>query len=358
MTRILVIHPGHGHSTSDVYHGVCAGLAMQGVEVVPFEWGRMLRPLTAAVLGGVAGGTVKEEDAERLHQFMCWLAGADALAVAADREVDAALVINGLLFPPSRAGLMKKIGMAVACYGTEAPYFERTERQLAPFYTHWFTQERTTVARYADLDVPVTYLPMAYNPAIHQPGPVDPDKRCDMTFIGGGYPERRAVLAGVDWTGIDRTIHGTLWGLDMEAERGKIDFARGQRYTEGAIPNEMTAAWHRSAKVALNLHRKMGYIELGNQVASGAESLGPRAYEIPAVGGFMLSDDERPELRDIYGDAAATFKAWDSADLERRLRYWLTHDDARERTRQAQHAAVQPHHWGNRAKTILERIID
>lgn len=358
--KILVIHPGHGHSTVDVFHGVCAGLEMNGVEVVRFEWGQMMRPLTAVVLGAVKGGIVKDElSAEKLHAYMCWLAGADALATAAEHEVDAILVVNGLLFPPSRAGLMKKIGIRIACYGTEAPYFEATERQIAPFYAHWFTQERTAAERYSDLDVPVTYLPMAYNPEVHRPTPPDFDKLRDVVFVGGGFPERKALLNAVDWSGIDRAVHGTLWGLDLEEEKGRLDFSRGQRYTEGAIPNEETCAWHRSAKVALNMHRKMGYIETGSSVASGlAESLGPRAYEIPACGGFMLSDDERPELADVYGESSATFRAWDAADLERRLRYWLAHPDERERRRLAQMEAVAPHHWGDRAKTILECIID
>lgn len=356
--KVLVIHPGHGHSTADVFEGLCVGLDMCGVEVVRFEWGQMLRPLTAAVLGAVQGGTVKEQDAERLHQFMAWLAAADALAVAADQECEAVIVVNGLLFPPSRADLFKKIGVPIVCYGTEAPYFEQTERRLAPSYTHFFTQERTAVARFRDLGVPTTYLPMAYNPQIHRPAPPDDDKVCDLTFIGGGFPERKALLGPVNWTGIDHTIHGTLWGLDLASERGKFDFTRGQRYTEGAIPNGMTSAWHRSARIALNLHRTMTYIETGGTVESGtAESLGPRAYEIPACGGFLLSDDERPELRDVYGESAATFRAWDATDLERQIRYWLAHPDERERVRQAQAQAVAPHHWGNRAQTILEHII-
>jgi hypothetical protein len=31
----------------------------------------------------------------------------------------------------------------------------------------------------------------------------------------------------------------------------------------------------------------------------------------------MLCDDERPELKEIYGDCAATFKAWNSESLSR-----------------------------------------
>jgi spore maturation protein CgeB len=361
--KILLIHPGHGHSTADVFEGLCVGFELNKVEVVRFEWGQMLRPLTSVVIGAIQSGVVKEDQADRLHQFMARLASNDAIGMMIDNEVNAIVVVNGLLFPPSTAALLKKVGIPVVCYGTEAPYFERTELEIAPFYTHWFTQERTSVGKFSPI-VPTTYLPMAYNPRLHQPGPADDDKRCDLTFIGGGFPERKRLLAGVDWTDIDKTIHGTLWGLDMEAEKGRYDFERGTRYTEGAIPNEMTSAWHRSATIALNMHRKMTYIEQGGQIAAGiAESLGPRSYEIPACGGFLLSDDERPEISDVYGEAAATFKAWDSADLERQIRYWLAHparasEPAPRRPRPSRHitgAIVPKRSWS--ASSIKEGLI-
>jgi hypothetical protein len=40
--RIMVIHPGHGFSTADVFTGLCAGLAANGAEVIPY-------PLDAAL---------------------------------------------------------------------------------------------------------------------------------------------------------------------------------------------------------------------------------------------------------------------------------------------------------------------
>lgn len=354
--RILLIHPGHSHSTSDVYEGLKAGFEWAGAEVIPFEWDRMLRPLTSLVIGAVQGGTIRDDKAEQMHQFAAWLAAADALGVVIDQEINAVVVINGILFPPSRAAQLKKIGIPVACYGTEFPYFAKTEKHIAPFYSHWFTQEKKAVPIFSDM-LPTVYLPMAWNPKTHQLREVDPSRVCDVTFVGGGFPERKLLLEGVDWTGIDHTIHGTLWGLDLAKEKGRYDFERGVRYTEGAVPNEITAAYHRSAKIALNMHRRMGYIEQGDTVDPALlSSLGPRAYEVPAVGGFLLSDDERPEIADVLGDSAATFRAWDSADLERQIRYWLAHDDERERRRVAQHQAIQPHHWGNRAKVVLETI--
>lgn len=354
--KIMVIHPGASHSTSDVYDGLNAGLEWAGVEVIPFQWGEMLRPFTALANVAIEHGAFTDAEAQHLHEFCMFVASADAISVAVDSEVDAVIVVNGLMFPPSRVEVLRKLGIPVACYGTESPYFDKHEREIAPFYTHWFTNERRSVRGFERL-TKASYLPHAWNPKMHRLGDVDPACQCDLTFIGGGYPERKALLAGVNWEGIDHTVHGTLWGIDLQLERGATDFARGDRWTEGAIPNEMTSAWHRSAKVALNLHRKMAYIEGGDAVAPGSESLGPRAYEIPAVGGFMLCDDERTELGEVLGESAATFRAWDSASLEKELRYWLTHDSARERTQAAQHEAVQPHHWGIRAKQILETIL-
>jgi hypothetical protein len=134
-------------------------------------------------------------------------------------------------------------------------------------------------------------------PQITQPAPADPAFAADVVFIGGGYPERKQLLQGVDWEGVNLQTHGTLWHLDLEAEKGATDIGRASRYSDGAIPNADTSAWHRNSKVALNLHRKMMHVENGTEIAPGsAISLGPRAYEIPAVGGFMLCDDERPEL--------------------------------------------------------------
>jgi spore maturation protein CgeB len=353
--KVLVCHPGHSFSTSDVFDGLCAGLRMNGAEVVPFQWDRPLRIMGTLISSAIQLGELAADKAEKLRSFTSWLAAADAIGLALAEGVDAAIVVNGIMFPPDRAKLLQKLGIPVVCIGTEAPYFLGVEQQISAAYTHWFTNERRCVGQF---QAPSFYLRHAYNPETHQPSPLDPNLACDVTFIGGGYPERRALLDGVDWRGIDLQVRGTLWHLDLDAERGAIDAQRATRYSEGSIPNAETSARHRSAKIALNMNRQMTHVETGGRIPQGsAESLGPRAFEIPAVGGFLLCDDERPdELRAIYGDSAATFAAWDSADLERQVRHWLAHPDAREQLRIAQSEAVRPHHWGARAAEILTII--
>ena len=244
--RILLCHPGHSFSTSDVFDGLLTGLTAAGADVVTFRWDQIMQRLGAFVAGAAAAGVVRPDQQERAHDFMAWLAAADALSLAVEYEVDAVLVITGTLFPPSRLKPLRKLGIPVACYGTEAPYFEETERAMAPFYTHWFTQERTSVPVYASA-VPggrAFYLPMAYNPATHAPAPPDPAYACDVSFVGGGYRERRAMFPGLAWAGvnthgrwmpdIDLQVRGTLWHLDLDAEQGATGGSRGSRYAEGS----------------------------------------------------------------------------------------------------------------------------
>lgn len=344
--KLLLIHSGHAFSTSDVYDGMAWGLRANGVEVVEYRWDRHLTTLNILAAAGVAQGAIAREKYEDVLKFMALLASADSLTTAVEHEVEAVLVINGILFPAQRAATFASIGLPVACYGTEAPYLIDRELHQAQGYTHWFTQERRCVKRFP---IPTTYLPMAYHPEHHHPAPPDPAKEADLAFVGGGYPERKALWEGVNWTGIDARRFGTLWHLDALTPDADL--------SAGNIPNTETTRWHQSARIGLNLHRRMAEPGGAPIPAGAGESLGPRPYEIAACGTLLLSDDERPELRDVFGDSAATFRAWDAADLERQARYWLAHPDARDRRAAEQYAAVQPHHWGNRARTVLETLI-
>lgn len=348
MTRILVVAPGQSFSTIDCFHGLVAGLKANGVEVVIYDTHAHLQVLNALTRGAVMSGVVPPDQVEDVQRFMMWLGAADAANLALDQEVDAVVVINGLLFAPDRAMLMQKLGIPVACFGTEAPYLLESEQQIAPAYTHWFTNERRCVNAFANGH----YLAHAWNPEVHTPGAAEPDKAVDAVFVGGGYPERKQLLDGM---GIDIRRIGTLWHLDFDDPSVRRNSAA---LSEGAIPNTETTAWHRSARISLNIHRTLTYPETMGHIERGAaESLGPRAYEIPAVQGFMLCDDDRPEIFDVLGESAATFRAWNSADLERQLRYWLVHPDERERRAQAQYEAIQPHSWTVRARTVLETLL-
>lgn len=342
--NVLCIAPGHTFATTDVFDGLCAGLRANGVTPVIYRFDKVIRMFYGLIKGAENSGAIVPDADADAGDFARWLGAADALAMALDHEVRAVIVVNGLLIPPERMLLMRKLGIPVACIGTEAPYQMDREVQVAPAYTHWFTNERCAVWRFSRI-THASYLPHAYNPETHMPGPIDEDRRTDAVFVGSGFPERQRLMRGPDWCGIDLRLIGTLWDGDPQG-------------AAGIVSNAEACEWYRAVKIVLNQHRTSTHHADDQHITPGsAESLGPRAYEVAACGAFQLCDDSRPEYREVFGDAAITYRTGDSDDLTKLVRYYLAHDDERRSLAAAQHAAVLPHSWTARAAELLNTLL-
>lgn len=340
--NVLCIHPGHLFATADVFDGLCAGLRANGVEPIEYRFDRIARMFYGLIKGAELSGAIVPDADASPSDFARWLGASDALAMALDHEVAAVIVVNGLLVPPERMVLFRKLGIPIGCIGTEAPYQSDREVKVAPAYTHWFTNERRETWRFSRL-THAAYLPHAYNPERHATGPASPDHESDVVFVGSGFPERQRLIQGVNWSGIRLALHGTLW--------------EGKAQGEGVISNSEACDWYRGAKIVLNHHRTSTYHADDQHIPIGsAESLGPRDYEVAACGAFQISDDSRPEYGEVFGSAAVTYRAGDSADLEALIRYYLTHDDERLALAAAQHEAVLPHSWQARAADVLNTL--
>lgn len=333
--RVMVVHPGANFSTSDVYDGLIVGLRAQGVELIEGRLDTILNWYASLIQGGVEQGVLAADTFlldGRLNRSA--LASAHITRAALMHRPDWLIVVSGHNYNAYDAQALRRAGIRVALICTESPYWMDVEPHMASFYDVAFINERSAVAAFRHERA--HYLPHAYNPAVHSPE-LPPSAPSDVFFCGSLFDERRALFDAVDWSGVGFLKRG--YHLDT----GIPDL----------LPNIEVARHYRGAKIALNHHRTTTMHGSGGHIVS-AESLGPRAYEIPACGGFMLCDDSRPELWDVYGEWAATYKSGDSADLERQARYWLSHSDRREATAKAMHAAVQPHSWTARAAQILE----
>lgn len=335
--RIGVIHPGASFSTADVYTGVVAGLRTNGVTVDEHRIDSILNWYDAAVSAGLAQGVMTEQAVDNRVLNRHALASAHITRDILRNPPDLVLCVSGHAYHKDDVAILRRAGIKTAVLLTESPYFGTLEMEIGSWYDTIFTNERKAQPLFALLG-DAHYLPHAYHPQIHTvAGPMgDP---CDVLFIGSLFDERRALLAGVDWTGIHRIVRG------YDLRTGVADL----------VNNFDTAAYYRAAAINLNHHRTTTSHGTGQHIQHGeAESLGPRAYEISACGGFQLMDDSRPERYDVFGDWAPTYRAGDSADLERQIRYWMAHPDRRAETAQAMEQAVRPHSWVNRAKQMLE----
>ena len=334
--KVFVIHPGASWSTHDTYVGVVAGLkALPGVSVYEGRVDTILNWYDTAIHLGVQSGawTPDAYKTEVLNRQR--MASAHITQAILDVWPDVVISVSGHNYHLHDADALRKVGVRTAVLLTESPYFGELEGEMARHYDVAFTNERRSADR-----LHAHYLPHAYNPAVHTPdGPHA--YAADVLFIGSLFDERRDLFNAVDWGDAE-----FLWrGHDMS------------EHPTDVVPNEETAAYYRACKVAVNHHRTTTSHGSGQHIRpEEAESLGPRAYEIAACGAFHLCDDSRPELWDVFGEWAATYRAGDAADLGRQARYWLKHEDRREETARACREAVQPHSWVVRAKQVLEVV--
>jgi spore maturation protein CgeB len=345
--RIMVVHPGSPYSTSDVYDGLCWGLRSNGAEVLEARLDHGL-----AFFGDCLDAVLQANADYPLPEWgkdPSALAGARIVSAAAILRPDHAIVVTGLKLHYSVPAAFHALGIPATLLCTETPY-DPDERKIAPIYRHVFTHEKAGLPLFAP-HPSAHFLPHAYHPERHTPGPAEREKTADVYFVGAGFEERRPLLhALASELGAGLVCHGVLWdeGVDYRDERAVWG---------GVTPNEEAVRWYRSASICLNHHRTTTVYGSGQHIAPGsAVSLGPRTFELAACRAFQLCDDSRPDLPELFGDCVPTYRADDPADLLRQVRHYLARPDARARLAAEQHEAVAQHHWGNRAKQLLERI--
>ena len=85
------------------------------------------------------------------------------------------------------------------------------------------------------------------------------------------------------------------------------------------------------------------------------EQIKARIFEVPAHGGFLLTcyNLETEDYFDI-GKEIAVFASID--DLKLQLKYYLTHDDLRERIKISGYKKAAGHTWENRLKAVFDEI--
>jgi spore maturation protein CgeB len=335
--KIGIIHPGASWSTCDIYTGLVAGLQAQpGIELHELRIDSILNWYDTMIGLGVREGLISDQAYRTDVLNRQRMASAHITQNILDIWPDVVISVSGHNYHLRDVDILRKVGIKNAVILTESPYFGELEGIMAQHYDIAFTNER----RSAEC-LNAHYLPHAYNPAVHTPeGPKA--YPTDAIFIGSMFDERRDLFNAVDWGEIN-----FLWrGHDMSETPADV------------VPNAETAAYYRATKVGINHHRTTTSHGSGQHIRpEEAESLGPRAYEIPACGCFQLMDDTRAEAKEVFRDSLATYRAGDPDDLAKQVRWWLAHDREREECSYAQRECVLPHSWDVRARQVLERVM-
>jgi len=317
--KLLYVHPGASFSTHDVYTGYLGALTRQGHTIHEYRLDERLE-VASRFLGTLWRHS--KRPGKPSSADVIWEACQQIVTRALYYNVDAVLIVSSMYLHPDFLVLLRRAHIPSIVIGTEHPYDDHHFAKLLPYIDVAFVNERASVAPLRAYNDDVYYLPHAHDPAKHRPGaqPGDEDVPAhDVVFVGTLFQERIDLLTGVDWTGIDLGLYGTV---DLLPKRHPLR----QHVRGGVIDNARAAALYRRAKIGLNLYRtSKGYGTEVEHIAH-AESLNPRAVELAACGAFHLSND-RAEVGEVFGATVPTFDT--SERLQRLIRYYLTNDKRR-----------------------------
>lgn len=348
--RVFLVYSGHLVSTFDVGRGWERALRQMGHDVKPYNYHDRIQ------FYGVAGEAWQQTTGRPMQTMnLVRLASEGAIAEAIEYVPDVVVIISGLVIDRVLLTVFQRLQIPMVLILTESPYSDDQQSALLPPMALVCTNDKSSLPRLQRYNKNTVYLPHSYDPWVHYPQEVGPEYRHGVFFFGTLYPERKEMLSGVRWTGIDACISGTVIGKD-----GTVRVTRKtRRGLPTWQPNGELAKHYSGAKISLGWHRTTADYFLGTVIGHDAWSLGPRSFEIPACGGFMLSDGTRPELREVYGDTVPTFTT--AREMLREVRYYLRHEDERRVMAEAQRRAVAPCSFRERAEGILwpevERIL-
>jgi len=157
-------------------------------------------------------------------------------------------------------------------------------QQMVTGYDFWFVMQQA-----ACLDAfrkagakQVSYLPLAADPAIHQPMTLTPQERhefgADVSFLGAGYWNRRHILPSLVGHGWTFKLWGNEWDnpgvLEAALQRGG---ARIDTPTSVKIFN--------ATSVNINLHSYTG-----EGFDPEGDGVNPRTFELASCGAFQVVD--------------------------------------------------------------------
>jgi len=364
LRRILLVSPGHRWSTYDVYIGLARGFEAVGVEVVPYS----IEDRLPRVRDWIAWS--EGEEASNDDERVIYLSSEESLSKALGYNVDAVVVVSGLLYDPRFYVMLGRARVPVFLFGTESPYNDAFYHRCVPMLAAASTNEAQSVASWREAvqqrgsDTRVMHLPLGYDPATHHPGAGDEldVSPHDVVFVGNMYPTRATMLEAVDWAGVDLGLYGVFEMVADNPDWPLWPHVWGATPADpsAVIDNRMTATLYARSKIVLNLFRRetigKGWYDVQYlSEREAGESINPRMIEAAAMGAFMISE-WRPEVERVFGELVPTFRT--AAELEALVRHFLAHDEERAALAAQLPGAVAGYSYQERARTIAETLAD
>lgn len=235
-----------------------------------------------------------------------------------------------------------KLGIKRLNFLTDDPF---NETQYAPWFfkalPHYdiiFSPRRANIPDLLKVGCrKVEYLPFGYDETLFYPQPIEKENQIipDVLFAGGADKDRVPYMDALIKSGIQLALYGSYWE--------KYPATRWQTLGQadvGTLRSEISRA-----KICLCLVRR-----------ANRDGHCMRTFEVPAVGGCMLTEDTQ-EHRDIFGDEGENVLYFNSiSEMLEKTHWLLEHEQERQRLAKNAHLLIiqGKNTYGDRLKTMLE----
>ncbi len=190
------------------------------------------------------------------------------------------------------------------------------------------------------------YVPLGFAPEVHRPLQLTPDEhqqyQSDVCFIGAldkqFHSQRRQWVEYA----IEQGVHLKIWG----GYRHQYLDSPILRHWHGQIWGEAQVKALCAAKIGLNFH-------VDHQPGELDRGLNIRAFELAACGVFQLLQ-RVPGVTEFFEEGKEIVCFDSREEMIDKIRYYLAHDEERQRIAAAAHArALREHTWAQR----IERMV-
>jgi spore maturation protein CgeB len=284
-------------------------------------------------------------------------------AVRTDKKFTHVIFIGGLNIP--RYVLESLYNVKSVIISTEDPHTCSPLLDNLDVIDYYFSNERSIglSSKYAN----TYYCPTAGDSkncgAIHEDF-IEDKYKSDVLFLGAMYPNRVKLLEEslpfIKKNNINLKLCGHMMYMPEDTPLWEyVDRSE-------TIRHEETVKYYNGAKIVLNMFRDIEWNPRTNDECNPhnkdnfeAESMNPRCYEVPLCQSLLMTDNSRPEVREVFQeDEVATFE--DGIDLSDKLEYFLLGDGKDLRQKMAMKAFFKvstQHTYTHRLNKILS-IID
>jgi len=333
--RALVVHPGPEFAVADVYRGWCKGLSALGVDVREYNLNDRLTYYSTAHHRDPEGVFRQSHtEAEAVH-----LAAAGIKAACYDWWPDVVVVVTAYYVHSLLIEVMRSRGHKVACVFTESPYEDDRQLVQASAFDAVVVNDPTNLDLFEE-QTTALYLPHAYDPDVHYPGPSE--YQSDCVFVGTAFPSRVDYLNRVDWSSIDLALAGNWRNLDGPLVEYVV------HDTGSCVSNDQAADLYRGALTSFNLYRT----EAQRPELSRGWAMGPREVELAACGTWFARQS-RGEGDALFPMLPVLESPEELGDL---IRWALAHPDARRDAADRARAAVADRTFDANARALLSAL--